>query len=84
MASRLSCADSVGRVTALDGHESHARRHCPGCLERTLRTGQTKRTQYYHRQATLMLLPGSRPSCDRSVRRPPREGGKRPLSHLQT
>jgi hypothetical protein len=56
-------------VTALDGHESHAsyRRHCPGCLERTLRTGQTERTQYYHRQVTLMLLPGARPGCD-SVR----------------
>jgi hypothetical protein len=59
-------ADSVGRVAALDGHESHAsyRRHCPGCLERTIRTGQTERTQYYHRQATLMLLPGARPGCD--------------------
>jgi hypothetical protein len=47
-------ADSVGRVAALDGHESHAsyRRHCPGCLERTIRTGQTERTQYYHRQVT--------------------------------
>ena len=53
-------------VAALDGHESHAsyRRHCPGCLERTIRTGQTERTQYYHRQVTLMLLPGARPGCD--------------------
>jgi hypothetical protein len=53
-------------VAVLDGHESHAsyRRHCPGCLERTLRTGQTERTQYYHRQVTLMLLPGARPGCD--------------------
>jgi hypothetical protein len=52
-------------VAVLDGHESHAsyRRHCPGCLERILRTGQTERTQYYHRQVTLMLLPGSRPGC---------------------
>ncbi|MCL5746361.1 MAG: transposase [Acidobacteria bacterium] len=59
-------ADSVGRVTALDGHESHAsyRRHCPGCLERTIRTGQTERTQYYRRQVTLMLLPGARPGYD--------------------
>ena len=50
-------------VAALDGHESHAsyRRHCPGCLERTIRTGQTERTQYYHRQVTMMLLPGARP-----------------------
>jgi hypothetical protein len=32
-------------VAVLDGHESHAsyRRHCPGCLERTVRTGQTER-----------------------------------------
>ncbi len=53
-------------VAVLDGHESHAsyRRHCRGCLERTIRTGQTKRTQYYHRQVTLLLLPGARPGCD--------------------
>ena len=53
-------------VVALDGHESHAsyRRHCSGCLERTIRTGQTERTQYYHRQVTLMLLPGARFGCD--------------------
>ena len=53
-------------VAALDGHESHAsyRRHCPGCWERTIRTGQTERTQYYHRQVTLLLLPGARPGCD--------------------
>ena len=45
-------------VAVLDGHESHAsyRRQCPGCLERTIRTGQTERTQYYHRQVTLLLL----------------------------
>ena len=53
-------------VAALDGHESHAsyRRHCPGCLERNIRTGQTERIQYYHRQVTLMLLPAARPGCD--------------------
>ncbi len=52
-------------VAVLDGHESHAsyRRHCPGCLERTIRTGQMERTQYYHRQVTLMLLPATRPGC---------------------
>ena len=33
-------------------------------MERTLRTGQTERTQYYHRQVTLLLLPGARPGCD--------------------
>jgi hypothetical protein len=53
-------------VAVLDGHESHAsyRRHCTGCLERTLRSGNTERTQYYHRQVTLMLLPAARPGCD--------------------
>jgi hypothetical protein len=53
-------------VAVLDGHESHAsyRRHCSGCLERTLRSGTTERTQYYHRQVTLMLLPAARPGCD--------------------
>jgi hypothetical protein len=53
-------------VAVLDGHESHAsyRRQCPGCLQRTIRTGQTERTQYYHRQVTLLLLPGARPGCD--------------------
>jgi hypothetical protein len=53
-------------VAALDGHESHAsyRRHCPGCLKRNIRTGLTERVQYYHRQVTLMLLPGARPGCD--------------------
>jgi hypothetical protein len=53
-------------VAVLDGHESHAsyRRQCPGCLQRTIRTGQTERTQYYHRQVTLMLLPAARPGCD--------------------
>jgi hypothetical protein len=53
-------------VAVLDGHESHAsyRRHCSGCLERTLRSGNTERTQYYHRQVTLMLLPAARPGCD--------------------
>jgi len=50
-------------VAALDGHESHAsyRRHCSGCLQRTVTTQQGERIQYYHRQVTLMLLPGSRP-----------------------
>jgi hypothetical protein len=53
-------------VAVLDGHESHAsyRRHCPGCLERTIHAGQTERAQYCHRQVTRMLLPGARPGCD--------------------
>jgi hypothetical protein len=52
-------------MAVLDGHESHASylRHCPGCLERTIHTGNRDRTQYYHRQVTLMLLPGPRPGC---------------------
>ena len=60
-------ADNHGiAIAALDGHESHARylRHCPGCLERTIHTDQTDRTQFYHRQVTLMLLPGARPGCE--------------------
>jgi len=59
--------DNHGIATAvLDGHESHASylRHCPGCLERTIHTGNTDRTQFYHRQVTLRLLPGARPGCD--------------------
>jgi len=50
-------------VAVVDGHESHAsyRRHCSGCLRRTVTTQQGERIQYYHRQVTLMLLPGARP-----------------------
>jgi hypothetical protein len=50
-------------VAVLDGHESHTSylRHCTGCLERTIHTGNTNRTQFYHRQVTLMLLPCPRP-----------------------
>ena len=45
-------------VAVIDGHESHAsyRRHCSGCLERTIHTEQGDRLQYYHRQVVLMLL----------------------------
>lgn len=48
-------------VAVLDGHESHAsyRRHCSGCLQRTLTVAGRERIQYYHRYVTLMLLPGS-------------------------
>jgi hypothetical protein len=50
-------------VVVIDGHESHAsyRRHCPGCLERTIHSEQGDRLQYYHRQVVLMLVSGSRP-----------------------
>ena len=53
-------------IAAIDGHESHAsyRQHCAGCLERTIHTGNTDRTQFYHRQVTLMLLPSARPGCE--------------------
>jgi hypothetical protein len=56
--------DNQGIAAAvLDGHESHASylRHCPGCLQRTIHTQQGDRTQFYHRQVTLMLLPGAPP-----------------------
>ena len=51
-------------VAVLDGHEQHAsyRRHCSGCLQRVVKTEQGERIQYYHRQVTLMLLPGTRAS----------------------
>jgi len=47
-------------VAVLDGHEQHAsyRRHCAGCLQRVVKTEHGERTQYYHRQVTIMLLPG--------------------------
>jgi hypothetical protein len=48
-------------VAVLDGHESHASylRHCPGCLQRTIHSEGGDRVQFYHRQVTLMLLPGA-------------------------
>ena len=50
-------------VAVLDGHESHAsyRRHCTGCMQRTIHTDAGDRIQYYHRHVTLMLLPGAPP-----------------------
>jgi hypothetical protein len=47
-------------VAVLDGHEQHASylRHCSGCRQRIVKTEQGERIQYYHRQVTLMLLPG--------------------------
>ncbi len=46
----------------LDGHESHAtyRRCCDGCLKRTVGK-RKKRTQYYHKHVTAMLLGGAYP-----------------------
>jgi len=53
-------------IAVLDGHESHSSylQHCAGCLERTIHTGNTDRTQFYHRQVTLLLLPAARPGCE--------------------
>ncbi|MEO7141954.1 MAG: hypothetical protein ABI165_00455 [Bryobacteraceae bacterium] len=50
-------------VAVLDGHESHAsyRRHCSGCLRRTIHLETGDRIQSYHRHVTLMLLPGAAP-----------------------
>lgn len=49
-------------LAVLDGHESHAtfRRHCPGCLQRTIHTKAGDRIQYYHRDVTMSLVGGSR------------------------
>ncbi|RPJ29729.1 MAG: hypothetical protein EHM35_13195 [Planctomycetaceae bacterium] len=47
-----------GLIAAIvDGHELHAtyKRHCPGCLERTIRTSNGERIQYYHRVVALSL-----------------------------
>jgi hypothetical protein len=53
-------------VVVLDGHESHATylRHCSGCLQRTIHGEQGDRLQFYHRQVTLLLLPGAPPGRD--------------------
>src|SRR6267143_1483560 len=50
-------------VVVLDGHESHASylRHCSGCLQRTIHGAEGDRMQFYHRQVTLLLLPGALP-----------------------
>lgn len=57
-------------VAVLDGHEQHAsyRRHCAGCRQRTVKTENGERIQYYHRQVTLMLLPGSRSDHSQPLR----------------
>lgn len=45
-------------VMAIDGHESHCtyRRHCEGCLEREIKSGDEVRIQYYHRNVTACLV----------------------------
>ena len=48
-------------IAVVDGHESHTSylQHCSGCLKRTLHLETGDRVQFYHRQVTLMLLPGT-------------------------
>jgi hypothetical protein len=45
-------------LAVLDAHESHAtfRRCCAGCLQRTVKTREGEKTQYYHRDVTLSLV----------------------------
>ena len=55
---------NLGRdVAVLDSHQHHAsyRRHCSGCCERIVRGEHGERVQYYHRNVTLMMLPGQPP-----------------------
>lgn len=57
----------------LDAHEPHAtyRRHCAGCLERTVHTANGDRIQYYHRHVTLLLVgPEMRLALDAEPIRP--------------
>ena len=58
-------------VAIVDGHESHASylQHCPGCLKRTIHFDTGDRTQYYHRQVTLMLVTGA-PATRETMRIP--------------
>jgi hypothetical protein len=46
------------RTAVLDGHEVHAtyKRHCPGCLERTIHGKHGDRIQYYHRVVSISLV----------------------------
>ena len=57
-------------VVVLDGHENHASylRHCSGCLERTIHGEKGDRIQFYHRQVTLLLLPGAPPGREARAR----------------
>ena len=45
-------------MAVFDAHESHAtyRRHCDGCLQRTIHTKEGDRVQYYHRGVTVQLV----------------------------
>lgn len=45
-------------AAVVDGHETHAsyKRHCPGCLERTIHAAEGDRIQYYHRLVAVTLV----------------------------
>jgi hypothetical protein len=44
-------------IAVLDGHESHAsyRRHCSGCLQRTIHNEHGDRIQYYHPSVSTIV-----------------------------
>jgi Transposase DDE domain len=56
---RNKALPGIGGIHAavIDGHESSASylRHCDACLQRTVRTKHGERTQYYHRNVTIMI-----------------------------
>jgi len=45
-------------AAVVDGHEMHTsfKRHCSGCLERTIHTKRGDRIQYYHRVVAVSLV----------------------------
>ncbi len=53
-------ADLVPRISlaVVDEHESHAtyKRHCDGCLQRTIHAEDGDRIQYYHRYVAVQLV----------------------------
>jgi len=57
---RNKAFDGIGGIHAaiIDGHErtSSYLRHCQGCLERVKHTATGDRTQYYHRDVTIMIV----------------------------
>jgi hypothetical protein len=72
--------DNRGLCLAIvDGHESHAsyRRHCSGCLERTIHSAQGEQIQYYHRQVALLLVTGA-PAGRQPLRLPLDQEPQRP------
>jgi hypothetical protein len=45
-------------AAVLDGHELHAsyKQHCPGCLQRRVKTAKGDKIQYYHRLVAVSLI----------------------------